>query len=257
MSGRYERVSSVEVSSSLLLGLLADTFALRLTQLNAHDQDDDDHIASPTDHRSRTRLSSQPAPSSPPPSFHSRASSTAPRNRRVDDPALADAFDADESDSDDEPDDRQRLVRQNSDIASQSNSGSSTRQPTPLTGSSGASTPATRPPPAPSARPIALATTSSNRIFGSGIQNDGIFSNLTAKPERAGTEKEEQPPVRRFPIFPFFRVIVPSPLNLARQQFANTVFFSLRLIDLRASRRGCRTTLLGNDHSCARTRWAR
>lgn len=171
----------------------ADT-RFQITQLNAHDQDDD-HVASPID-RSRHRLS-QSTPASPPPSFHSRASSTAPRNRRVEDPALADAFDADDSDSDDEPDDRQRLVRQNSDLAPPSNTDSSSRQYTPLTSSSGASTPASRPPPTqPPRTTSAAAATSSNIIFGSGIQNDGIFSNLTAKPERSGTEKEEQPPVR-------------------------------------------------------------
>ncbi|KKY34778.1 putative metal homeostatis protein bsd2 [Diaporthe ampelina] len=102
MSGRYERV-------------------------NAQDEED---APSPIA-AARTPRSS--LPNSPPPSFHSRASSAAPRNRTVQDPTLADAFDADESDSDDEPDDRQRL-------------------------------------------------------------NEGVFSNLTAKPERGGTEKEEQPP---------------------------------------------------------------
>lgn len=171
---------------------LADTH-FQFTQVNAHDEYDE-QVASPIE-RSRHRLS-QPVPSSPPPSFRSRASSTAPRNRRVEDPALADAFDVDDSDSDDEPDDRQRLVRQNSDLMPPSNSDSSIPENTPLTGSSGASTPASRPAAVQSTRTITSATTSSNRIFGSGIQNDGIFSNLTAKPERAGTEKEEQPPVR-------------------------------------------------------------
>ena len=33
------------------------------------------------------------------------------------------------------------------------------------------------------------------RVYGGGIQSDGVFSNLTAKPERAGEEKEELPPV--------------------------------------------------------------
>lgn len=169
------------------------TFYLKFTQVNAHDEDDD-HVASSIE-RSRIRLTQSDA-DSPPPSFHSRASSTAPRNRRVEDPALADAFDADNSDSDDEPDDRQRLVRQNSDLAPPSISGSSTQQNTPLTGSSGASTPASRPAAVQATRTITTATTSSNRFFGSGIQNDGIFSNLSAKPERSNSEKEEQPPVR-------------------------------------------------------------
>lgn len=199
MSGRYERVSAIgpprkrNSHPAVRRQMQSADTRFQITQVNAYDEEDD-HVASPID-RSRNRLS-QPTPSSPPPSFHSRASSTTPRNRRVEDPTLADAFDADDSDSDDEPDDRQRLVRQNSDLAPLSNSDGSTRQNTPLTSSSGASTPASRPTPAQSARTTSAAATSSNRIFGSGIQNDGIFSNLTAKPERAGTEKEEQPPVR-------------------------------------------------------------
>lgn len=115
----------------------------------------------------------QAIPQSPPPSFHSRASSRSFRNggAAVADPTLADAFDADDdhdSSDDDEADDRQRLVR-----------GSATGQP-----SSYVARPSM---PAPSRGPR------SNRIYGGGIQSDGVFSNLTAKPE-PGVEKEEQPP---------------------------------------------------------------
>ncbi|KAG8158129.1 hypothetical protein KVR01_011890 [Diaporthe batatas] len=164
MSGRYERV-------------------------NAQDEDD---APSPIAVSRNTRSSQ---PNSPPPSFHSRASSVAPRNRSVQDPTLADAFDADDSDSDDEPDDRQRLVRQNTDpVQSSSSSGAAPYSP-----AGSASTP--QPPQPPrhqqspsSAAAAAAAATSSNRVFGSGIQNEGVFSNLTAKPERGGTEKEEMPP---------------------------------------------------------------
>ena len=148
-------------------------------------------------------------PNSPPPSFHSRASSAAPRNRTVQDPTLADAFDADESDSDDEPDDRQRLVRQNSDPVQPASSSPQHSAPYSPVGSS-ASTPP------PRQQPSATAT-SSNRIFGSGIQNEGVFSNLTAKPERGGTEKEEQPPV----------CFTPSPgLCVASLQSANPSLFA-------------------------------
>lgn len=111
------------------------------------------------------------------------------RNRRVNDPTLADAFDADDSEDDDEPDDRQRLVRQNTDPVNHAAASDQAAS----TGGSGASTPPSQP--AGAVGNVAAAN-SSNRIFGSGIQNDGIFSNLTAKPERSGTEKEEQPPVR-------------------------------------------------------------
>ncbi|ROV92230.1 hypothetical protein VPNG_09653 [Cytospora leucostoma] len=155
MSGRYERVNAV---------------------------DDDDIPSTPI----VATTGHHPIPNSPPPSFHSRTSSSTIRNRPVHDPTLADAFDADDSDSDDEPDDRQRLVRQNSDPVQPTSSD----QHLPLSSnSSGAYTPASSQPPQTTATP-----SRSNRIVGSGIQSDGVFSNLTAKPERGGSEKEEQPP---------------------------------------------------------------
>ncbi|KAJ2969180.1 hypothetical protein NUW58_g10047 [Xylaria curta] len=81
MSGRYERVNT---------------------------QDEDANTPpSPSSLRPRR------IPNSPPPSFHSRASSAERRRQNVDSD-LADAFDTDGDDSDDEPDDRQRLVRGNS-----------------------------------------------------------------------------------------------------------------------------------------------
>ncbi|CAN8104675.1 unnamed protein product [Discula destructiva] len=149
MSGRYERVNA---------------------------QDTEDHITS-------SRLQ-QPTPSSPPPSFRSRASSiTNPRNRRVNDPDLADAFDADDSEDDDEPDARQRLVRQNSGPV------------TTASGSSAQNTPASSTPSLEPMRPSGTATNGNSRVYGGGIENGGVFTNLTAKPEKkTGPEKEEQPP---------------------------------------------------------------
>lgn len=150
-------------------------------QVNA--QDEEDHASNL---QSQSSPHAIPPPSSPPPSFHSRASSIAPggRNRRVNDPALADAFDADDSDNDDnEPDDRQRLVRQNTDPVPSASSA----QDMP------ASTPSLEP-----ARPSGATAGSgaTNRVYGGGIENGGVFSNLTAKPERkTGPEKEEMPPV--------------------------------------------------------------
>lgn len=161
--------------------------------MNAQDEED---APSPI---AAARATHSSLPNSPPPSFHSRASSIAPRNRTVQDPTLADAFDADESDSDDEPDDRQRLVRQNTDPVQPAGSSA----PYSPVGSSASSLP----PQPPRHQPSATAT-SSNRIFGSGIQNEGVFSNLTAKPERGGTEKEEQPPVRFTPLTLYHRRVV-------------------------------------------------
>jgi hypothetical protein len=165
MAGRYERVSIPSRGSATDgLCLLTDGDDI---QVNSHDEDD----------------GAQSIPNSPPPSFHSRASSILSRENRVD-PDLADAFDADGDDSDDEPDDRQRLVR-------------GTHTP-PSSNASQTAAPASRP--AVPARqvtqlPPASAAATPMRIYGGGIQSDGVFSNLTAKPE-TGEEKEEQPPVR-------------------------------------------------------------
>ncbi|TPX12580.1 uncharacterized protein E0L32_000757 [Thyridium curvatum] len=150
MSGRYERV-------------------------NAHDDDEPETRAVPP----RT---TQPIPNSPPPSFHSRSSSIAPRENRVD-PTLADAFDTDGDDSDDEADDRQRLVRGN---ATPTSSDEVSSRPT------GPERNVTE---LPSVAAAPSGPGASNaRIYGGGIQSDGVFSNLTAKPERGGEVKEEQPP---------------------------------------------------------------
>ncbi|KAJ4288342.1 hypothetical protein N0V88_007380 [Collariella sp. IMI 366227] len=95
-------------------------------------------------------------------------------------PDLADAFDADADDSDDDADDRQRLVRGNS---------------TPSFAEGGHLGAATQP--AASAaqpqRPVG-GTPTTSRVYGSGIQSDGVFSNLSAKPEQGGEQKEELPP---------------------------------------------------------------
>ncbi|EQB50757.1 hypothetical protein CGLO_09771 [Colletotrichum gloeosporioides Cg-14] len=150
-------------------------------RVNAHDHDEDDFEAP---NSAPPRRQSQPVPNSPPPSFHSRASS---RDRRGVDPALADAFDTDGDDSDDDADDRQRLVRADSTQASRdaSRNPSSDSRPQPERH-------VTQLP--PTASTTAGGPTTPFRIYGSGIQNEGVFSNLTAKPERGGEVKEEQPP---------------------------------------------------------------
>jgi hypothetical protein len=123
-----------------------------------------------------------PIPNSPPPSFRSRASSRERSTTVSDD--LADAFDADGDESDDdEADDRQRLVRGNS---TPSFNSESSRQATVAAAPGGQS--------AQHQRPTGAAPTSS-RVYGSGIQADGVFSNLSAKPERGDGEKDELPPV--------------------------------------------------------------
>lgn len=101
------------------------------------------------------------------------------------DSTLADAFDTDGDDSDDEPDDRQRLVRGNSFPLSthSAQAGSDTRNGN------------TRPT-APERQVTQFPAPAGSRVYGGGIQSDGVFSNLAAKPEVGGAvEKEEMPPV--------------------------------------------------------------
>lgn len=166
----------------------------RYERVNGHADDDADHhndTPTPTNPTSRPSI-----PNSPPPSFHSRASSIHNSQRPVN-PDLADAFGADEDDdSDDDADDRQRLMRRNSSHTEAFGTGGSTETP-----SGGSSRPQTERQttqlPTASYAPTAGASTTrtSGRVYGGGIQNEGVFSNLTAKPERNnGAEKEELPP---------------------------------------------------------------
>lgn len=135
-------------------------------RVNAHDDDD---VNSSVD--SRNHLA-QPVPHSPPPSFHSRSSS--PSRQRQVDPTLADAFD-DDDDSDDEVDDRRRLMQQNSTPSFPVDNDTSTQ---------------------PTHRPATTAASASRpgRTIGGG--GDGVFANLSARPETGDPEKEkdEMPP---------------------------------------------------------------
>ncbi|ODA81390.1 hypothetical protein RJ55_04355 [Drechmeria coniospora] len=133
--------------------------------LQVHDDHDDD-LVSPTAPRPNV------VPSSPPPSFRSRSSSPV-RSRPVD-AALADAFDSDD-DSDDEADDRQRLVRQS-------------------VATTGSISSVVSPPAAFFAQTTPAAAGSRTRYVGGGVGTDGVFANMSARPELASTEKDEQPP---------------------------------------------------------------
>ncbi|KAI0880873.1 uncharacterized protein GGS22DRAFT_173659 [Annulohypoxylon maeteangense] len=129
----------------------------------------------------------QSIPNSPPPSFRSRSSSFERRRQNVD-PTLADAFDTDDE-SDDEPDDRQRLVRQSSfPISNNSTSRNSNG------GDARSSIPSGQPaqPQFPSSG--ANSQQAGSRVYGGGIQSDGVFSNMTARPERGEKIVEEAPP---------------------------------------------------------------
>lgn len=154
-------------------------------QVNTHNEDDEPETPTSTEPRHP-----QPIPQSPPPSFHSRASSLVSRGRHEGvDSALADAFDADDDDSDDEPDDRQRLVRGNS-----SGSSGGTTPPSGATSADDGTRPRV-PGRQVTELPQVGGPATQARVYGSGIQSDGVFSNLSAKPERGEGEKEELPPV--------------------------------------------------------------
>jgi hypothetical protein len=169
MAGGYERVSSWVLTAILLFQCLSDPI-----QVNA--QDDDDYV-SPVEQQSlRT-------PNSPPPSFHSRASS--PNRGRTVDPTLADAFDDPDESSDDEGDDRQRLVRRSSGPASGA-----------ATDATLATAASTSPIISYNASTPANAGARQQRVMGGGVGSDGVFANMSARPERVESEKEEMPPVR-------------------------------------------------------------
>lgn len=140
--------------------------------------DDTDSPISPTLH----------TPTSPPPSFRSRTSSPSSRHAAVDQ-TLADTFDADGSDSDEENDgdDRQRLMR-----GSPSTDTELQATTAPITSDG------TRRPPPPVQRTVTqlpvFTPAEPGRIYGGGSQSDGVFANLSAKPE-LGEKVEEHPPV--------------------------------------------------------------
>ncbi|KAI9777693.1 MAG: hypothetical protein M1839_008612 [Geoglossum umbratile] len=138
-----------------------------------------------------------PIPSSPPPSFHSRASSpTSQRLLSQEDPlisdadrALADSFGdegGDGSEGEDEGDDRQRLMRgTGAEAAAARGQGQETTAASTRPDTGGRQV---------TESPHFLSRRAgSARAYGSGRGvNDGVFANLSAKPEVG--EKEEQPP---------------------------------------------------------------
>lgn len=163
MAGGYARVCSDAEHRSPAVP--------RADRLQVNPQDDDDHHES---------TPVEATPNSPPPSFRSRASS-ATRNRQVN-ADLEDAFGSDDDETDDETDDRQRLVSQTTPTtttAPPSSTGSATQQ-----------------------RYAPVPTTTAGRVIGGGSGSDGVFANMSARPERTNgaSEKDEQPPVRRHQI---------------------------------------------------------
>ncbi|KAF2121860.1 hypothetical protein BDV96DRAFT_609006 [Lophiotrema nucula] len=182
---RYERVSQPQVC---LLRAERGTGAPSLTDgcLQIAEHDEDESPSSPVQHEYPDAI-----PNSPPPSFHSRASSPsggASRRLLADDPldndadrTLADTFGSpsgdEDSDNEDEVDDRQRLMRGQPETQPEG-SEETVRQ--------GVQRRVTQLPVFNTSAPR------SGRIYGAG-NNDGVFANLSAKPTR-GEEAEEKPP---------------------------------------------------------------
>ena len=173
--------------------LLTDVIRL---QVSVNDQDD-------VPESPRGYSNAEQTPSSPPPSFRSRTSSPSSRHfLSSEDPiaseaerTLADTFD-DGSDSDDDDDntgdDRQRLMRTST--AQQVtdhrvvHDGDRPNLPRSITRFPGSEVPpvAFNVPTRPNTRTAPISSLSQS--------NDGVFANLSAKPER-GEKLEEQPPV--------------------------------------------------------------
>lgn len=194
-SHKYERVSLLR-QHPLMLPLSVSGKAeadIHRPQVSAKDEEDCQDIHQRASNTDTT-------PSSPPPSFRSRASSPLSRHLLSEDPitteaerTLADTFD-DGSDSDDdnhnEGDDRQRLMRANthqSDSERVVHEGNRPNLPGTVT-----RLPVVVPPVSSNtpARPYTGAAPFSTFSH----SNDGVFANLNAKPER-GEKLEEQPPV--------------------------------------------------------------
>lgn len=197
-SQKYERVSLLRRHTPVLplyVSGKAETDIHRL-QVAANDEEE----CHDTPHRPSD---TETTPSSPPPSFRSRASSPSSRHLLSEDPitteaerTLADTFD-DGSDSDDDGhndgDDRQRLMRANTHHSESErvvHDGNGPNLPGAVT-----RLPVVVPPVSSNvpARPYTGAAPFSTFSH----SNDGVFANLNAKPER-GEKLEEQPPVSTF-----------------------------------------------------------
>ncbi|KAL9016982.1 MAG: hypothetical protein Q9185_005677 [Variospora sp. 1 TL-2023] len=154
---------------------------------------DDDSPSTPRDNQDFHSV-----PSSPPPSFRSRASSPSSRHLlNAEDPltseadrTLADTFDdgsESDADSNEAGDDRQRLMRGNTVPLTETQT---------TTTSDGA-----RPVPIqrtvtefPGVTPVASGRTRGMPYSTFASSNDGVFANLNAKPERGEKQEEEKPP---------------------------------------------------------------
>ena len=193
-------------------------------QISSHDHEDSP--ISP-----RASHDEQPIPSSPPPSFRSRASSPTSRHLLSEDPissdadrTLADTFDdGSDNDSSDGRDDRQRLMHGTTPLPAEAQTAvSDGSKPVPIQ-----RTVTEFPGISPSFSTRSRATPYS--AFTS--SNDGVFANLSAKPERGEKNEEEKPPV--------------SPLSSLLTSHITDIFPHPVLRSCRCRRH---STILGNHH---------
>jgi hypothetical protein len=158
--------------------------------------DEDDHVEGHNYDQHHTQI-----PNSPPPSFRSRASSPVFRQdllRTEADRELHDTFDSPSDDEgfdegNNEPEDRQRLMHGRSPTVEDPST-----QPQVVVGQ-------TATPRASQNRIVRMVTQlpifNRGQTYGAGNQNDGVFANLSAKPQR-GDDVDEKPPVSFLPIHP-------------------------------------------------------
>lgn len=198
-SQRYQRVSPPRlIINPLQLCVLCSgrSILTPIAQVNHQDDDDDSNYLP-----NQSQLNN--GNPSPPPSFRSRSSSHSSRwflhdesHRNDADRTLADTFgDGSDSEADEEPDDRQRLMRAHpqppppTDTGNAAASSSTGTTDTPQ-GQQTASGLQRRPTEFPT---LNSAAAGPGRVISS--SNDGVFANLAAKPER-GEKNEDLPPVR-------------------------------------------------------------
>jgi hypothetical protein len=191
---RYQRVSPIIPSSrQQVVGLVVVNSQCWIQnlidlQVDTHTEEDDRSVV-----EQNTPVA---IPSSPPPSFRSRASSPTSRLLAQDplhseaDRTLADTFGDDDSDSeaDEEIDDRQRLMRGSpSTPTGDTRSETNVQQQRPDPQRTYTTLPAFTP---------STSTTTAPRIIHD--SHDGVFANMAAKPER-GEKLEDLPPVSTHP----------------------------------------------------------
>ncbi|KKA26005.1 hypothetical protein TD95_002718 [Thielaviopsis punctulata] len=132
-------------------------------------------------------------------SFHSQSRASSPERDRTVNPDLADAFGSDDSDSESDADDRQRLVRRVPASTALHDDRDDDRPADAAHAEALSSIPETHPTAAAAATAAADSSATGmpprvgGRVYGGGMLSDGVFSNLAAKPD-TGEEKDELPP---------------------------------------------------------------